>query len=74
MAARRLSAGPAESEAPGTEINGLFLQAVLKKEGAQKFIPFGTPSFSCPEKGIAKEFKEGQNDLSNAHGPLFLAK
>jgi hypothetical protein len=45
LATRRLSAGPAESEAPGTEINGLFLQAVLKKEGAQKFIPFGTPSF-----------------------------
>jgi len=41
-AVRRLTASPAESEAPGTEINGLFLQALLKKEGAQKFLLWDT--------------------------------
>jgi hypothetical protein len=34
---------PAESEAPGTEINGLFLQTVLNIKRVPK--PFRTPSF-----------------------------
>jgi hypothetical protein len=39
------NSSPAESEAPGTEINGPFLQAAKRLEGAQKFLSFGTPSF-----------------------------
>ncbi|MCM3663720.1 hypothetical protein M3204_04855 [Mesobacillus subterraneus] len=39
------NSSPAESKAPGTEINGPFLQAAKRQEGAQKFLSFGTPSF-----------------------------
>ncbi len=38
-AMRRLSASPAESEAPGTEINGLILEANLKR-GCPKVYTF----------------------------------
>jgi hypothetical protein len=54
-AIRRLNASPAESEAPGTEINGPILQANLKKRMTKSLYLFGPP-LSFPSTGLSLSF------------------